>query len=251
MQDRSALIQSNYADGILSIVINRPDKKNAITPGMYAQLADLFDHRATQKDIHVVVLSGGKDFSAGNDLDDFLAQPPSTDSDEKAPVWEFMRALSTCPVPVIAAVDGFAVGIGTTLLLHCEFVYSTPNTVFMMPFINLAAVPEFGSSLLLPMRCGYVKAAEMLLLGDRFDSATALQYNLINQICSSDNLLPCAMATAAKLAGKSRDALVQSKALMRRDMEPLAERISLESEEFAKRIASPEAKGAISAILKS
>ena len=249
MSDRSALIQSDYADGILSIRTNRPDKKNALTSDMYAQLADLFDHRATQEDVHAVIFSGAKDFSAGNDLEDFLARPPSTGSGEKAPVWEFMRALSNCPVPVIAAVDGFAVGIGTTLLLHCDFVYSTPNTVFMMPFINLAAVPEFGSSMLLPMRCGYVKAAEMLLLGDRFDSTTALQYNLINQICSSDNLMPCAMTTAAKLAGKSRDALVQSKALMRRDLEPLAERISIESKEFAKRVASPEAKAAISAIL--
>lgn len=249
MSDRSALIQSDYADGILSIRTNRPDKKNALTSDMYAQLADLFDHRATQEDVHAVIFSGAKDFSAGNDLEDFLARPPSTGSGEKAPVWEFMRALSNCPVPVIAAVDGFAVGIGTTLLLHCDFVYSTPNTVFMMPFINLAAVPEFGSSMLLPMRCGYVKVAEMLLLGDRFDSTTALQYNLINQICSSDNLMPCAMTTAAKLAGKSRDALVQSKALMRRDLEPLAERISIESKEFAKRVASPEAKAAISAIL--
>jgi enoyl-CoA hydratase/carnithine racemase len=243
-------IQSHYADGILSVSFNRPEKKNALTSDMYAQLADIFDHRATQSDVNVVVLTGGKDFSAGNDLEDFLARPPATGNDTTAPVWEFMRALSDCPVPVIAAVDGYAVGIGTTLLLHCEFVYSTPSTVFMLPFINMAAVPEFGSSLLLPMRAGYVKAAEMLLLGDRFDSATALQYNLINQICSSDNLIPCAMATAAKLAGKSRNALVQSKALMRRDIEPLAERISIESEEFSKRVASPEAKVAISAILK-
>ncbi|ETN92314.1 2,3-dehydroadipyl-CoA hydratase [Gammaproteobacteria bacterium MOLA455] len=243
-------IQSRYADGILSVSFNRAEKKNALTSDMYAQLADIFDHRATQEDVNVVVLTGGRDFSAGNDLEDFLARPPTTGSDTTAPVWEFMRALSTCPVPVIAAVDGYAVGIGTTLLLHCEFVYSTPSTVFMLPFINLAAVPEFGSSLLMPMRCGYVKAAEMLLLGDRFDSATALQYNLINQICSSDNLMACAMTTAAKLAGKSRGALVQSKALMRRDMEPLAERISVESDAFAKRVASPEAKAAISAILK-
>ena len=243
-------IQSHYADGILSVSFNRPEKKNALTSDMYAQLADIFDHRATQSDVNVVVLTGGKDFSAGNDLEDFLARPPATGNDTTAPVWEFMRALSDCPVPVIAAVDGYAVGIGTTLLLHCEFVYSTPSTVFMLPFINLAAVPEFGSSLLLPMRAGYVKAAEMLLLGDRFDSATALQYSLINQICSSDNLIPCAMATAAKLAGKSRDALVQSKALMRRDIEPLAQRISIESDEFSKRVASPEAKAAISAILK-
>jgi len=243
-------IQSHYADGILTVSFNRREKKNALTSDMYAQLADIFDHRATQEDVNVVVLTGGKDFSAGNDLEDFLARPPATGNGTAAPVWEFMRALSTCPVPVIAAVDGYAVGIGTTLLLHCEFVYSTPSTVFMLPFINLAAVPEFGSSLLMPMRCGYVKAAEMLLLGDRFDSATALQYNLINQICSSDNLMPCAMATAAKLAGKSRDALVQSKALMRRDIEPLAERISVESDAFAKRVASPEAKAAISAILK-
>ena len=250
MSDMSDLVQSHYADGILSVSINRPDKKNALTSDMYAQLGDIFDHRATHEDVNVVVFSGGKDFSAGNDLEDFLARPPAVENGATAPVWEFMRALSTCPVPVIAAVDGFAVGIGTTLLLHCEFVYSTPSTVFMLPFINLAAVPEFGSSLLLPIRTGYVKAAEMLLLGDRFDSATALQYNLINQICSTENLIPCAMATATKLAGKSRDALVQSKALMRRNIEPLAERISTESEAFSKRVASPEAKAAISAILK-
>ena len=160
-----------------------------------------------------------------------------------------MHALTGCPVPVIAAVDGVAVGIGTTLLLHCDFVYATPNTMFVMPFIDLSVVPEFASSMLLPQRVGYAKAAEMLLLGERFDSATALQYGLINQVCNSDSLMATATATAQRLAAKPRSALIQSKALMRREAEPLMQRIDVENESFGKMIASAEARAAISKVL--
>ena len=241
----SELIKLTKDNGILSVVLNRLDKKNALTAAMYSELAEIFYHQVS--DINAVIFSGGTDFTAGNDLADFLDNPPTT---ADAPVYEFMRALSSCPVPVIAAVDGVAVGIGTTLLLHCDFVYATTNTLFMLPFINLAVVPEFGSSQLLAMRTGYVKAAEMLLLGDRFDSATALQYGLINQICDAKNLMVIATATAEKLASKSRPALLQSKALMRRDAEPLAQRIAVESESFSKMVAAPEAQTAINKILK-
>ena len=241
----SELIQVSKENGILSISLNRPDKKNALTAAMYSELADIFKHQVS--DINTVILSGGTDFTAGNDLADFLDNPPTNSN---APVYEFMRALSGCPVPVIAAVDGVAVGIGTTLLLHCDFVYATANSLFVMPFINLAVVPEFASSLLLPQRTGYLKAAEMLLLGDKFDSATALQYGIISRVCVADNLLATAKATAEKLVSKPREALIQSKALMRRDGEPLAQRIAVESEKFSEMIAAPEAKAAINKILK-
>lgn len=244
-QVMSNLIKHHKENSILSISLNRLDKKNALTAAMYTELATIF--RDQVADINAVILTGGPDFTAGNDLADFLNNPP-TDSD--APVYEFMRALSNCPVPVIAAVDGVAVGIGTTLLLHCDFVYATDNSLFRMPFINLAVVPEFASSLLLPLRVGYVKAAEMLLLGEKFDAATALQYGIINRVCNSENLHATVTATAEKLSAKPRTALIQSKALMRRDAEPLTQRIAIESEIFSKMVAAPEARAAISKSLK-
>ena len=244
----SELIKLNRENGILSISLNRLDKKNALTAAMYSELAEIFSQQVTDaSDINAVIITGGTDFTAGNDLADFLDNPPTASN---APVYEFMRALSNCPVPVIAAVNGVAVGIGTTLLLHCDFVYATANSMFMMPFINLAVVPEFASSLLLPMRTGYLKAAEMLLLGEKFDAATALQYGIINQICEAENLHATATATAEKLVSKPRLALIQSKALMRRDPEPLAQRIEIESELFSKMVAAPEAQAAINKILK-
>jgi len=241
----SELIKHRKVNNILTISLNRLDKKNALTAAMYSELAGIFRSQVT--DINVVILTGGTDFTAGNDLADFLDNPPSTSD---APVYEFMRALTNCPVPVIAAVDGVAVGIGTTLLLHCDFVYATAKSLFMMPFINLAVVPEFASSLLLPLRVGHVKAAEMLLLGEKFDAQTALQYGIINQVCDSENLQATAIATAEKLASKPRSALTQSKALMRRDAEPLAQRIALESEIFSQMVAAPEARTAINKVLK-
>jgi enoyl-CoA hydratase/carnithine racemase len=241
----SELIKLSSENGILSISLNRLDKKNALTAAMYSELAEIFKQHVS--DVNAVIFSGGTDFTAGNDLADFLENPPATSD---APVYEFMRALSNCPVPVIAAVDGVAVGIGTTMLLHCDFVYATTNSMFMMPFINLAVVPEFASSLLLPMRTGYLKAAEMLLLGEKFDAVAALQYGIINQICDTENLLATATATAEKLVSKPRSALIQSKALMRRDPEPLAQRIEIESQIFSKMVAAPEAQEAINKILK-
>ncbi|MGB0450393.1 MAG: enoyl-CoA hydratase-related protein, partial [Porticoccaceae bacterium] len=199
----SEYIELSKENGILSISLNRLDKKNALTAAMYSELAEIFRSEVT--DVNAVILYGGSDFTAGNDLADFLDNPP-TNSD--APVYEFMRALTNCPIPVIAAVDGVAVGIGTTLLLHCDFVYATDNSLFIMPFINLAVVPEFASSLLLPLRVGHVKAAEMLLLGEKFDATTALQYGIINQVCGADNLLATATATAEKLSAKPRAALI-------------------------------------------
>jgi enoyl-CoA hydratase/carnithine racemase len=241
----SELIQVTKENSILSISLNRLEKKNALTAAMYSELAEIFKQQVN--DMNVVILTGGANFTAGNDLADFLDNPP-TNSD--APVYQFMHALSGCPIPVIAAVDGFAVGIGTTLLLHCDFVYATSNSMFVMPFINLAVVPEFASSLLLPMRAGYLKAAEMLLLGEKFDANTALQYGIINRVCDTADLLSTATATAEKLVGKPRSALIQSKALMRRDAEPLAQRIAVESEIFSEMIAAPEAVVAINKILK-
>lgn len=241
----SELINQSVDGSVLHIGINRPEKKNALTGAMYSQLAEIIENQVG--DISAVILSGGSDFTAGNDLADFLQNPPG---EGNAPVYQFMCALSGCPIPVIAAVDGVAVGIGTTLLLHCDFVFATPQTMFVMPFIDLSVVPEYASSMLLPQRVGYVKAAEMLLLGERFDATTALEYGLINRICESENLLATASDTARKLAEKSRPALIKSKALMRREPEPLMDRIAVENQSFAEMIASPEARAAISALLK-
>lgn len=241
----SILIKHHKANNILTISLNRLDKKNALTAAMYSELAGIL--KSEVADINAVILTGGSDFTAGNDLADFLDNPP-TKSD--APVYEFMRALSDCPVPVIAAVDGVAVGIGTTLLLHCDFVYATANSLFMMPFINLALVPEFAASLLLPLRVGHVKAAEMLLLGEKFDAATALRYGIINQVCEPENLLATATVTATKLCTKPRSALLHSKALLRRDAEPLAQRIEIEAGIFSAMLTTAEARAAIHKTLK-
>ncbi len=241
----SNLIVQHKEDSILTVSLNRADKKNALTTDMYATLADIFNTQVA--DVNAVILTGGADFTSGNDLADFLDNPP-TNSD--AAVYEFMRALCHCPVPVIAAVDGVAVGIGTTLLLHCDFVYATDSSLFMMPFINLALVPEFAASLLLPLRVGHVKAAEMLLLGEKFDAETALQFGLINRICNTENLLATANATAKKLCAKPRAALLQSKALMRRDAEPLAQRIQVEAGIFSQMLTTTEARAAINKIFK-
>ena len=241
----SELIELTKENSILSVTLNRRDKKNALTAAMYTELASIF--RDQIADTNAVIFTGGTDFTAGNDLEDFLDNPPTV---EDAPVFEFMRALSTCPVPVIAAVDGVAVGIGTTLLLHCDFVYATAKSLFMMPFINLAVVPEFGSSLLLPQRVGHVKAAEMLLLGERFDAQVALEYGIINQICEPENLNRHRSGYSRKTRQQTAHALLHSKALMCRDNEPLAQRIAVESKLFSEMVAAPEAQAAIEKILK-
>ena len=243
----STHIETNLENGVFTLLINRPDKMNALDAAMYGAMADALNGASSNPDINVVVIKGGEHFSTGYDVADLLENPPQGDS---SPVFRFMFALTECPLPVIARVDGAAVGIGVTLLLHCDFVYATPEAVFMLPFVNLGAVPEFGSTQVLPLRAGYLKAAELLLLADKFDSKTALNAGIISAICDRAELDGAVGNCIQKLASKSRNSIIATKKLLKRDLEPLSDRIHAESEIFTRGISSPEAQGILKAFLK-
>ena len=222
-------VSSTKENKILRIRLERGHKKNALTEKMYLELGNLIDNSSKDPDVNVILIFGGDDFTAGNDLNDFIQNPPV---DVNSPVFQFMLALTNCPLPVVAAVDGFAVGIGTTMLLHCDLVYASKSSIFMLPFINLGLVPEFASSQLLEKRTGYLKAAEMLMLGNKFDVKTALEYRLINQICEREELLSLAVDSAEKLAAKPRESLIITKSLMKRETESITDRIEFEAQYF-------------------
>lgn len=242
-------ILSEQRGAILRLQINRPDKKNALTGAMYDAAATALAAADTQPDVRVVLLHGsGGSFTAGNDLRDFLERPPSGPD---SPVSRFMMALLRLRKPIVAAVDGVAVGIGTTLLLHCDLVYATPDARFHMPFVDLGLVPEFGSSVLVPALAGHRRAAELLLLGKPFDAQTALAIGLINAIVSADELLATAEAAAQALAAKPAAAVRLSKKLMRSGLGPAVEAaVHEEGRLFAERLLSPEAKEAFTAFLE-
>ena len=242
-----AHIETNLENGVFTLSINRPDKMNALNAAMYGAMADALNGAASNPEINVIVIRGGDNFTAGYDLTDLLENPPEGES---SPVFRFMFALSECPLPVIAIIDGAAVGIGVTLLLHCDFVYATPEAEFLMPFVNLGAVPEFGASQILPLRAGYLKAAELLMFADKFDSNTALDAGIITSIHGRDELESVVADCIRNLASKSRASIVSTKALLKRDIEPLSDRIRAEAAIFTSGIASPEAQGILKAFLK-
>ena len=164
----SSHVVTDIAGGVLTLRFNRPDKKNAILSAMYADAAAALKAADTDASVRVVVITGSADsFTAGNDLKDFLENPPQNN---EAPVFQFMYGLAAFSKPVVAAINGLAVGIGTTVLLHCDFAYAVPSAKFQLPFVNLALVPEFASSLLLARFLGPRKAAELLMLGEGFDA---------------------------------------------------------------------------------
>jgi len=241
-------IVTSRSDGVLEIRITRPHKKNALTAAMYAELADVINSVAGDPEVRAILLTGcGDAFTAGNDLADFLEHPPSgTDS----PVFRFLEAISTTPQPLVAAVNGMAIGIGTTLLLHCDLVYASDKARFQLPFVNLGLVPEAAVSLLLPRAAGHARAAELLMLGEPFDAAHAESAGLLTAIVEDQALPQKARTAAMKLAAKPRGALRATKALMRRDDEPVADRMQAEVAEFAARLVSPAAREAFSAFLE-
>ncbi len=199
--------------GITTLTFNRPDKKNSITSAMYASLADALEAAQTDDTVRCVVFQGHEAvFSAGNDIGDFLNQPPASD---ESPVYRFMRALAGFSKPVLAAVCGPAVGIGTTLLLHCDLVYAGDNAAFSMPFVNLGLCPEFSSSLLVPQMMGYHRAAEALLLGEPFMAEAALEVGLVNRVLPPTEVAGYAQTVARRLAAKPLSSLVETKRLMK------------------------------------
>jgi enoyl-CoA hydratase/carnithine racemase len=237
------------ADGVLTITLNRPDKKNAITAAMYQEMADAFFEAEKDASVRVVLLrANGGSFSAGNDLEDFM-KAPSMDRD--APVLQFLRRISTAPKPLVAAVAGAAVGVGTTMLLHCDLVYAASTAKFSMPFVQLGLCPEAASSLLLPRIAGYQRAAEKLLLGEAFDANEAMNVGFVNRIVDAEAVDALALAQAKKLAALPASSLRMSKSLMKgADARAIAERIDEEAGHFGKMLTAPEAREAFQAFFE-
>lgn len=242
-------ILTERSGSILRVTLNRPAKKNAMTSAMYNALADILNEAAKDDRIRVVVWdSAGDSFSAGNDVEDFLKNPPAPGESPQA---RLGNALLNIDKPVIAAVKGAAVGGGTTLLTHCDFVYAGESTKFQMPFVNLGLVPEFGSSFSIPMRSGYIRAAELFMLGEPFNAELAAKIGLVTRVVPDSELLATATETAEKLAAKPIGALRASKKLLRRSSrEQLEQAIKAEVEEFAARVRSAEVKEVFTAFLE-
>src|SRR5712672_1259888 len=234
---------------VLRIELNRPTKKNAMTSRMYVTLADLFKDAAKDERIRVVLWHGaGDSFCAGNDVEDFLKNPPGPGASPQA---QLMNVLIDFDKPLVAAVHGAAIGGGTTMLTHCDFVYAGESAKFQMPFINLAVVPEFGSSWSVPARIGHIRAAELILLGLPFDAKRAADVGFVTQVVSDQNLLATATETARKLAAKPAGALQASKRLMKQPFrEQIKAAMKAENEEFSAQIRSEDAKEAFMAFLE-
>src|ERR1700687_2002504 len=206
-------IVTERSGSILRIQFNRPGKKNAMTSTMYITMADLLNNAAKDDGVRVVLWHGaGDSFCAGNDLEDFLKNPIGPSD---SPQSRLINALINFDKPVVAAVHGAAIGGGTTMLLHCDFVYAGESTKFQMPFINLALVPEFGSSCSVPARIGHIRAAELILLGAPFDARRAAELGLVTEVLSDKDVLAGATETDRKLAAKPAAALQASKRLMK------------------------------------
>lgn len=242
------MITVNQNNAVMSIVIDRVDKKNAITLSMYQQMADAITAAASDRSIKVIVLSGaGDNFTAGNDLADFLSNP---NLDVDSSVYQFLQAIITCPLPLIAAIKGFAVGIGATLLLHCEQVFADETAIFSYPFINLGLVPEAGSSLLLPQLIGYQKAADLLLTGDAFNAQKALELGVIATLVSEGCVVDAANLYAQKLSSKPRATLIKIKTLLRAELPKLQQQVEDELVVFKDSLQGPEAKEAMLAFME-
>ena len=242
-------IVTEYSGSILRVELNRPAKRNAMTSAMYVTLADIFNGAAKDEQVRVVLWHGaGASFCAGNDLEDFLKNPPGPG---ESPQSRLMHALIDFDKPLVAAVQGAAIGGGTTMLLHCDFVYAGESAKFQMPFINLAVVPEFGSSCAVPARIGHLRAAELILLGLPFDARRAAELGLVTQAVPDQTLLATATETARKLATKPAGALQASKRLMKRSFrEQIQVAMKSENEEFSVQVRSDDAKEAFTAFLE-
>ncbi|MFC7536834.1 enoyl-CoA hydratase-related protein [Sphingomonas sp. GCM10030256] len=231
----------------LALTMNRPERRNAITVAMYAALADAIAAAAADESVRVITLEGaGEDFTAGNDLGDFMNELPQDGSD--IPVWRLLRALAVNPVPLVAAVHGNAVGIGTTMLFHCDLVVAEDGSRFHMPFVDLGLVPEAASSLLFPRLAGRRAAARHLLLGEAFGVVEAERYGLVSHSAAKGELGATLEAVVAALLAKPAEALRLTQALLRgRDQADVLARMELENRHFSERLTSDGVKGAIQA----
>jgi enoyl-CoA hydratase/carnithine racemase len=240
-------IEITRADSVLTLRLARSAKKNALTALMYETMIDAFTQATDDPQIGAILLRGGDGiFTAGNDIADFIAaaQQPGDMA-----AMRFVEALARLDTPLVAAIEGAAIGIGATLMLHCDLVYAAPDARFHMPFVDLGLVPEAGSSLLLPQRIGLARASEILLLGDSFDAAEAHRLGLVNEIVSADLLYTHAQARAAALAAKPRAALAATRRLLRGDRAELQAQMTREGDAFAKALTSGEAQKAFMAFM--
>jgi enoyl-CoA hydratase/carnithine racemase len=235
--------------GVMTITFNRLDKKNSITAAMYAAMADAVGQAAADPAVRVLVFQGHERiFSAGNDIGDFLNQPPTT---QDAPVFRFLRGIATFEKPLLAAVAGPAVGIGTTLLFHCDLVYAGDNAAFSMPFVNLGLCPEAASSWLVPRMFGHHRAAEALLMGEPFFAEAAQEVGLVNRVLPPTEVNAYAQAQARKLAAKPLSSLVATKRLMKgSDQSAVLQKMDEEAQSFGRMLREPAAKEAFGAFME-
>jgi enoyl-CoA hydratase/carnithine racemase len=242
-------IKTAVMNGVATIEIARPEKKNALTLVMYQAMADALNAARDDPGVRSVLISGQPGiFTSGNDLEDFMQRPPQG---AESSVFRFMQALRDCDKPVIAAVTGAAIGIGTTMLLHCDFVYVSDEARLAMPFVGLGLVPEFASSLLLPRLMGHVKAAEKLLLGDPFTGADAVDCGIANAVLPAGEVLPHARRVAERFNNLAPGAVRASKRLMRAGNDSaVRSAITAEGEVFAIQLRSPEAREAFQAFFE-
>jgi enoyl-CoA hydratase/carnithine racemase len=244
-----SLVLTENSGGILTLRFNRPDKKNALTAVMYQSAADALNGAAADASVRVVLITGTADcFSSGNDLQDFLQNPPV---DPNAPVAQFMRAVATFPKPLVAAVNGFAIGVGTTMLLHCDLVYAGQSARFQLPFVNIGICPELASSYVMPRLMGYARSAELILLGEAFTAAKALEYGIVNEVLPDAETQARALNRAQRLAAQPPEAMRTAKALLRRwDQKTVLEAISHEAGHFMPMLGKPEAREAMTAFME-
>ena len=243
-------LEISIRNGVQTIRFNRPEKKNALKSDMYAAMTEALSKGDASADVtsHLFIGSGGV-FTSGNDIAEFLERS-NGGSALGTPVIGFIRGLAEVKKPMIAAVDGLAVGIGTTLLFHCDLVYATPSASLRTPFLDLGLVPEAGSSMLAPLRMGYARAFELLVLGEPFSAERAREAGIVNAIVPADQLEAIALQAAARLAAKAPEALAVSRRLMRGDPSPIVARVDEEVKIFGARLTSPEAKEAFAAFLE-
>lgn len=232
---------------VLGVTFDRVEKKNALDGAMYLAAAKALQSAGSDPSIGAILFAGsGGVFTAGNDLADFLEADPSAG---ELPAFTFIKALASCETPLVAAIDGVAVGIGATMMLHCDLAYVAPETLFRLPFVDLGVVPEAACSLLLPRRIGMAKASEFLLLGESFGPEEAVQLGLANRILPQSELHAFAAGQAQKLAEKPRAALAATRRLLRGDRAGILARIEDEARLFAAALHSDEARAAIKAFL--
>ena len=239
----TALVQVETIGSVCKVNFNRPEKKNAITLDMYQAVADAINDSVNNEAIKVIVLASGEEhFTSGNDLNDFLSNPSL---EQSSSVYQFLEALIFCPLPIIASVKGFAIGVGSTMLLHCERVFADETAVFSMPFSKLGLVPEAASSLLLPKQVGYQQAAHILLQGDSFDAKEALAIGMVSELV--DDIDKASLQYAERLTEKPRATLIKIKKLLRQNDEGIRSRFEEELIIFTESLNSSDAKEAMSA----